>query len=375
MAMQRRGAPILWAFISIIAIIAVGGVVAIQWASSEIKHRITEVLGPNGSAEQIEVGFHSIHLTKVRLGAPSGWPTTDALRAERIDIEPDWRAWFSHRLHLKSVDVDGFYESALRTKDGKLIVLPGLKENIANMAEAHQEDHPSANDAPRAPLAVQVDQIALHHGQLDFYDEKIASPPFPVHMDAFNAMLTHVDFPGLTSHSTIQIAANLGGGKLALDGWTEFATRDAQIAITLSHVDAKTLEPYLLHGQKATIQSGTVDMTMNWNVASSMLHAPGRLTLSNLQIQPKNDGPASALSSISKKAAIAALKDDNGRIDINFELEGNLRDPKFSIDEDWYKRVGTGFAKAAGVSVEDVGKNAGDAAKNIGNALKGLIGH
>jgi hypothetical protein len=256
-------------------------------------------------------------------------------------------------------------------------VLPGLKENVAQMAQAHEANHPEAtlpNGEPSQPLEVQIDQIAFHNGQLDFYDEKIASPPFAVHLDAFNATLGSLDFPSLSKRSTLDISARMGGGKLALNGWVEFDTRDSQIAISLAGIDAKTMQPYLLRGEKATIESGTVDMTMNWNVTSYALHAPGKLTLTNFHIQPKSDGPIGALASIPKKAAIEALKNDQGRIEINFELAGNLRDPKFSIDEDWYKRIGTGLAKAAGVTVEGVGKGAGDAAKNIGNALKGLIG-
>jgi hypothetical protein len=115
-------------------------------------------------------------------------------------------------------------------------------------------------------------------------------------------------------------------------------------------------------------------MSMNWNVASYSLHAPGRLTLSNFHVGPTSNGPIGALAAIPKKAAIEALKNDQGRIEINFELAGNLRDPKFSIDEDWYTRIGAGLAKAAGVTVEGVGKGAGDTAKSIGNALKSLIG-
>jgi hypothetical protein len=221
---------------------------------------------------------------------------------------------------------------------------------------------------------VQVDQINFHDGQFDFFDAKVAKPPYATHLDQFNATVGSLDFPALSNPSTLRITANMGGGTIALDGWIRFDTRDSHFTLAMSGVDAKTMQPYLLRGQKTTISAGTVDMNLDWNVSGYQLHAPGKLSLSNLEIAPQTDGPIGALTSIPKKAAVAALKDDQGRIDINFELEGDLRDPKFSLDEDWNKRVGAGLAKVAGVTVEDVGKTAGDTAKGIGNALKSLIG-
>lgn len=375
MGLQRRATRVTIVVLAVIAAIAIAGVVAVQWASTEIKQRITQVLGPNGSAERIEVGLYTVHLEKVRLGAPAGWPAADSLRAERIDIVPDWPAWFSHRLHFRSVDIYTFYQSALRTREGKLVVLPGLRENVERMSQARQVEHPSSETVPRSPLEVDVDQITLHDGQFDYFDEKIASPPFAVHMDAFNASIGSLNFPALSKRSTLRIAAKMGGGTLALDGWLQFDTRDSEFTIALTGVDAKTLQPYLLRGQKATITSGTLDLSLHWQVQSYVLHAPGKLSLNHLEIEPQGGGPVNALASIPKKAALNALKNDQGRIDINFELAGDLRDPKFSIEEDWYKRMGAGFAKAAGVTVEGVGKTAGDAAKDIGSALKSLIGH
>lgn len=373
MRAQPRGKRIAAIVLGIIVLLVIAGLLALRWAEGEIRQRIVDVLGPNGSAEQIDVGLHAVELRNVRLGAPAGWPAADSLRATTIHIVPDWPAWFSHRLHLKSVVVDQYYQSALRTASGQLKILPGLKDNVIRMTQARDANHePSVQ--PVHKTDVQIDRIEFHNGQFDFYDAKIAKPPFPVHMSNFNATIVNLQFPALTDRSTIQIGADMGGGKMALDGWMEFATRDSQIGLTLSSVEAQTLRPYLLRGQKVDIASGTIDLSLNWTVQDNQLNAPGKLTLNHLQVANSSGGALGDLAALPKKAAVEALKDDNGRIDLNFVLSGDLNDPQFSIDEDLSKRVGAGVAKALGVTVEGVGKGAGDAAKGIGNALKSLLG-
>ncbi|CAB3797528.1 DUF748 domain-containing protein [Pararobbsia alpina] len=373
MRAQPRGKRIAVIVLSIVVLLGLAVLIAMRWAAGEIKGRIVEVLGPNGSAEQIDVGLYTVHLRNVRLGAPAGWPAADSLRAATIDIIPDWPAWFSHRLHLKSVVVDQYYQSVWRTTNGQLGILPGIRDNLTRMTQAHDADQ-GPSDQPRHKTIVQIDRIEFRQGQFDFFDEKIAKPPYTVHMSNFNATIVNLQFPALTDRSIIQINADLGGGKMALDGWMEFATRDSQIGLTLSGVEAKTLQPYLLKGQKVAIASGTIDLTLNWTVQNGRLNAPGKITLNHLQVANKTAGPLGELETLPKKAAVEALKDDNDRIDLNFVLSGDLNDPKFSIDEDLSKRIGAGVAKALGVTVEGVGKGAGDAAKGIGNALKSLIG-
>ena len=373
MRTQRQGKRIAVIAGVIVVLLALAGLLAIRWFNGEIKQRIVDILGPNGGAEEIDVGFRTIHLSKVHFGAPAGWPASDSLRADSIDIVPDWRAWFSHQLHLRSIVVDHYYQAALRTSDGGLQILPGLKDNITRMTDQHDADQEPSVE-PKHKTDFLIDRIEFRNGDFDFFDEKIAKPAYVVHLHNFNATIGDLHFPGMSDHSTIQIASEMGGGKLALDGWMTFATRDSQITLAMNGVDAKTLQPYVLKGQKTAIASGTVDMSLNWTVQNGQLNAPGKLSLNHLEVAQSNSGPLGALATLPKKAAVEAIKNDNDQIVVNFVLTGDLNDPKFSIDDDMSKRIGAGVAKAVGVTVEGVGKGAGDAAKGLGGALKSLIG-
>ncbi|MBV8627524.1 MAG: hypothetical protein JO371_06585, partial [Paraburkholderia sp.] len=74
------------------------------------------------------------------------------------------------------------------------------------------------------------------------------------------------------------------------------------------------------------------------------------------------------------RAAVAALKAHKGAITLHFVLEGNLRDPKFQLNENLMTALRTGFAQALGVSAEGVAKGAGQTAKGIADALRNLFG-
>jgi hypothetical protein len=109
------------------------------------------------------------------------------------------------------------------------------------------------------------------------------------------------------------------------------------------------------------------------NIHDYRIHAPGTLTLNHLQISDTGNGLDTFLS-IPTKAAVAALKDRKDQIKLDFVLDGDLRDPKFSLQESLSKKLAAGFAKALGVSVEGVAKGTGDTVRGIGNALKSLLG-
>jgi hypothetical protein len=152
------------------------------------------------------------------------------------------------------------------------------------------------------------------------------------------------------------------------------ATKDSQTRTTLRSVDVSTLDPYLLKkaGAKAAVTGGTIDLTLDATVRDYRIHAPGTLTLNHLQISDTGN-PLDTFMSIPTKVAIAALKSGHEEIKLDFVLDGNLRDPKFSLNESLMKKLAAGFAKALGVSAEGVAKGAGDTVKGIGNALMNML--
>ncbi|WP_244815111.1 DUF748 domain-containing protein [Caballeronia sp. Lep1P3] len=373
MAASRARPMALWAvgIVVAMAVLVVGG-----WffVAHQMKERIRETLGPNGSIDEIDVGFGQVTLSRVRLRGPQDWPASDALRAERIVLDVDMRAALSNRVHLRNVSVDNYYLSIVRSADGRVSMLPGLKET-ARTADATPDDRAAA----RAQEEKLIDRVSFERGAMEFFDASVQKPPYRVLISDARASVDHLHLPALTDRTTLAMNGSIKGpshtGAVSWGGWMVIANKDSQTRATLKSVDISTLDPYLLKkaGAKAAVTGGTIDMTVDATVHNYRIHAPGSLTINHLQISD-GDSPLDTFLSIPTKAAIAALKDRKNEIKLDFVLDGDMRDPKFSLSESLSKKLAAGFAKALGVSAEGVAKGAGETVRGIGNALKNLLG-
>jgi Domain of Unknown Function (DUF748) len=370
MSKGKRWAVVAGGVLLVLIVVVVG---ALQFAQREVKARVIAALGPLGSAETIDVGLTSVHLTNVLLKAPPDWPAGDPLRADEITLTPDIRDLIARRMHIRNVVVRGFDIAVLRTKDGTIRLMPNLRETV------NQSGTEASGAAASIPREKQIDHISFEQGNFHFYDMTVGPPAFKVTVSDANATVDNLHLPTLTDPTHVNVTGSIKGpahtGTVSFGGWIKVASKDSQTTSKLRGVDIVMLDPYLIKkaGAKAQVTGGTVDLTVDSTVSNYQLHAPGTLTIHNLQLA-ESGNPLDTFMSIPTKAAVAALKSHNGDITLHFVLDGNLRDPKFSVQEGLMKRIGNGFAKALGVSVEDVAKGAGETVKGLGNALKNLLG-
>jgi Domain of Unknown Function (DUF748) len=369
-SIPKRVAIVVVSIVLVVLVVILGGLFYVQY---EVKQRVTAALGPLGSAERIDVGLTTVRLTQVRLKPPPGWPAPDVLRADQITIVPDIHDLIARRMHIRSVTVTGFDLSVVRTPGGSIDILPNLKESL-NRSDAS----PNAG-GPSIPREKVVDHVGFEQGTFDFYDFTVSKPAYKVAVTNANASVDNLQLPALSNPTTVAVTGSIAGpshtGTVSFDGWIKIASKESQTTSTLHGVDVVMLDPYLLKktDAKAQITGGTLDMTVQSTVSNYQLHAPGTVTLHHLQLADTGS-PLDTFLSIPTKAAIAALKSRSGDITVHFVLEGNLRDPKFSVNDSLLTKLGTGFAQAMGVSVEGVAKGAGETVKGLGNALKNLLG-
>jgi hypothetical protein len=354
---------------------ALGGLYALQHA---VKSRVAETLAPIGSAGSIDVAFtlSSVELSDVHIKAPPGWPAADALYARRITVTPDLRAFLAHRVHIRDITVRDFTMNVLRRANGSIQILPNLREAMQSEAAAPASGTPASPSMPAEKL---IDHVAFEHGAFVFYDRSVSDPPYQITVSDANATVDHIHLPALTEPTQVSVTGAIRGpqhiGQVSFSGWVRIASKDSQTTTTLRGVDIATLDPYLLRkaSTKAQISSGTLDLDITSTVTAWRLHAPGTVTLHHLQLAPSS-GPLDTFLAIPTRVAVAALKAHNGDITLHFVLDGNLRDPKFRLDENLTMQLRAGFSKVLGVSAEGVVQGAGQTAKGLADALRNLLG-
>ena len=359
--------------IALLVIAALGTLYALQ---REAKAYVERALAPVGTAASVKVAFNlsSVELTDVRLKPPPDWPTADTLHAARVTITPDLRALLSHRVHIRDVTVNDFTMTVLRRESGLILILPNLRESMAQDARTAS----GAQGESSTPQEKAIDHIVFKNGAFEFYDRSVSNPPWRVTVNRARASVDNVHLPALMEPTRVSVVGDVVGrehtGRVTFDGWVRIANKDSETHTTLRGVDVKSIEPWLLKkaGAKANVSGGTLDLDLTSTVRGYRLHAPGTVTLHNLQLAESHDAVDTFLS-IPTRAAVAALKAHKGEITLHFVLEGNLRDPKFKLNENLMTALRAGFAQALGVSAEGVAKGAGQTAKGIADALRNLF--
>ena len=387
----------------VIGILAVGSAMALQFATQSLRNRVVALLGPTGHADHIAVSLSRVTLDGVVIKAPAGWPAEDTLRARQIVLQPDLWQLLSHKVLIKQADLYDAYLSILRTDNGKISLLPNFQTSAAHKESGKQAgnetDNASGNNAGisvsgasssassgdgangaavKQKYAVDLEGLTFHGGSLDFFDATVAKPPFRIALTQMESQIGPLHFPSTSARTNFSINGLLmgpkGNGPVHISGWAIFQDQQSDIRTQFTNVDIQALQPYLdKRSKQVNVQSGTMTLDVHSVVQNHRLDANGNVTLNNLQLG-RGDGPISLLESIPREAAIAALKDRQNRISLDFTLQGDLSDPKFSLNEDIATRLAAGLAKSLGISAEGVARSANDTTKNLGGALLNLIG-
>ncbi|TCS37408.1 uncharacterized protein DUF748 [Paucimonas lemoignei] len=366
---QRRLARFAAITLVVLLVLAGAGFFGLRYATSLLKSQVEAALGENSQVGAIHVGWSAIEVQDLRIRAPRDWPAQETLHAARIVIVPDLRGLLSDRSHIKihSITIDDAYLSVLRTRNGRLRLLPSLLE-----AKKAPEEKGGGN-----AVEVSIGKIELRGSQVEFYDASIKQPAHRIRLDALHVTAEQLNVPSLSGRTEVRIDGIVKGikrdGKLTIVGWLEMTNKNSKLDTRLSGVDLLTLQPYLIKAAETGVKRGTLDLQLQSTVTANRLHAPGKITLIDLELSEKGGGFGTFMG-LPRQAVVAGLKDRNNRITVQFTLEGRLDDPRFSLNESFAKTIGAATAGLLGISIEGLAKQLGNAPQSIGSALKNLFG-
>lgn len=331
-------------------------------AAKALKTQIEDALGPESTVGDISLGLFSVTVTDLRIKAPPAWPVEESLHAQRIVVAPDWFALLSGRVGVRYIHANGVKQSVLRDGSGRMRVLPSLLER---KKDKDAEDTPSPE--------VIIGETVLSDVTLDFYDATVRKPPYRVRLENVELRLGRLHLPDLKGRTPLELTGIIkgrhGDGSYSLQGDIELASRDSELITTMRDVDLTTLQPYLVHAADTGVKRGALDLNLRATVKNRHLDAKGTLMLHDLVLDDRG-----SFMGLPRQAAVNMLKNERKDIQIQFSLQGNLDDPRFSINESLATRFSAGLAESLGVSVGGLGKSVGNAASGIGSALKGLLG-
>lgn len=348
---------------------------AYQFALRTIKSEIEKTLGAQGEVQEIRANLTGVEIVGLRMKAPPTddnsakrltWPAADQLRAERILIKPSFGDLLTGKIGLQLIRIEGAYISMLRTREGQMKVLPGLLDTRATSKPAKGNEAPQAE---KSPTAITIQRIELANGIIEFYDASIRTTPHKLRLEQITAAIDKIRLPELTGMSTINLAGVVKGtrqdGKISISGMAELASKESGLSSHLRGVDLIPFQPYLLKATEAGIKKGSLDLDLNTSLKKGILHAPGTLTIKDLELTSTNG----TLMGMPRNAVVGLMKNRDGKITLKFVLDGNINDPKFSLNENMAKKFSSSMAETLGISIEGLARGVGSVG---GSAAKGL---
>ena len=377
--MPSRPKRRLFIVLTLVTVVIVGGFAAWQFAIRSLKSQVEQALGPRGEVREIRVGLTGIEIFDIRIRAQkdSGWPSEDELRAQRIVVTPHIVDLLTAKLSIDSILIEGAYIAMLRTPSGQIKVIPSLLETRTGAEEKPAPDPAKKPSDGKAATQISIGKILLAGGIIEFYDASIRSTPVKLRLEQIDASIGKLLLPDLTGHTAIKIDGVLKGnrqdGKLAIDGSIELATKDSGFSTKLRGIDMTVLQPYLIQAAETGVRRGTLDLDLKSSVTKGKLRAPGTLTLADLELASSSG----TFMGLPRSATIRMMKDKKGRISAKFVLEGDINDPKFSLNEQMATRLGSSLASTLGISLESLAKGVGSvgsgSAKGIGESVGKLL--
>lgn len=384
-------------------LLALAGLLFAGWRAAlhKLKDEVIEALGPEAEVRELRVAWPGVVVIEdLRLKAPKQWPAQETLRADRVEIVPALRSLTTERAIVDEVNIEGAYLSVLRTREGKLVLLPTLIDR------AKQNSDKSDGPGKKRRL-VTLDRIALKSAVVDFYDASVREPkPVNLRLVDVSASLEDLKLPELDARSALRLDGKVTGdppprdeagknlpprdpddenakkgtakdGTLHVEGWLQVASRESQLKIVLENIDLVALEPYLIKKSETGVKRGRLSLDMTSKVRERRLHAPGRLVLDDLQLDSGGSFRGTFMG-MPRSAVIASLKEGGDKIELDFTLEGDLDNTKFSLNETLATRIAVGTAQSLGLGfvdiIKDVGTFGGDALEATGGAIGSLFG-
>ncbi|MEC5398805.1 DUF748 domain-containing protein [Uliginosibacterium sp. H1] len=310
-----------------------------------LRAQIVAALGQTGEVGEIRVGLARIEIDGLRIRASQrGWPTQDELHAARVFVTPDLRSLLGGRIVVSRIEIEDAALTVLRNRAGMQIV-PALLDKPKQPAAGK----PAGPDAPAGSgPQVRIGHIALRDSRVDFYDATLGGKAQHIPLDELALDLTDLVLPAFDARSQLDVRARVGGqGRLALDGWLVAGTLDSDLQLKLTDTPLKLVGPYLFRKPYGDVKAGTLALDVRSRIDKRRLHAPGHMQLSGLELGGVAGFTREAAAVFARSRGLDA--DTKRPVALDFTVQGNLDDSRFSLNEAIYGQAGKALVQLVGL--------------------------
>jgi hypothetical protein len=336
--------------IGIIAILLiVGYLFASYYAVKFIQARLQQVVSPGLTIAEIEIKTTYLSARGIRYEDPLSKKRIFLI--EEMRVYPDLFSFLKGTLRIRECLILRPSFFFYRSREGSFIgpwTTMEKKERGKEIADDREREG-------KESIPIKIDRFRIRKGSVDFEDRKMGEPPAQIQLRELDLELKNIQYPFISSHSSIELKGKIRGrkrdGNIYAEGWIDLKNMDMETSFKVQEIDIKIFEPYYRRRVSAEIEEGQTNMEAKIGVKKRMIDAPGQLELFDLHI--KEGG---TVLWIPAKILVSLLKNKGNRIQIQFHVKGDMDDPQFNLQETFLTRVAVSLAEALGIPIMVVGE-------------------
>jgi hypothetical protein len=349
--------------LGIVVILLIGGYLLLSfYAVKFIQARLQRVTGPGLTISEISV--KPTHLSAKGIQYEDPVSKRRFLLIEEIRIFPNLSSFLRRTLGIRECVILRPSFFFYRSREGNFTGpwTPEKKKNEGGVSKDQGEEK-------RESIYIKVEKFRIQKGSVDFEDRKMGEPPSQIQLRELDLELKNVQYPFISSHSPVELKGKIIGkkkdGNISFKGWLDLKTIDMETSFQVGEVEIKVFEPYYRKRVTAEIDSGTINMESKIALKNRVIDAPGHLELVALHL--KEGG---TVFWIPAKMLVSFLENHGDRISVKFQVQGNLDDPQFNLQETILTRIAISMAETLGIPIKVVGETL---MKGTGKGAEGLI--
>jgi hypothetical protein len=359
--MKKNLKIILISILSIFVILGVTVFIFVRNANRILRAELESALGKNFSVEEINLRWNNVEAVGATFRDDEG---KEVFKADDLLLKADFIGLLKKKYIISDLLMKNPYALVETNRKGKLI-------NTYNLR--------TGKEKKKAGPSFLIKHLKIQNGAIDYLDGKVSRIPVLTKLREIEFESQGIAFPADEDFTSFSLRAaipgEMGTGILTSKGKIKLKTLDTDSTIDIKGLDVTGFKPYFHKEGEVGVARGFLDLDMKLRISSRKINAPGRAVLRDLQFE-SGSGVKEQFMSIPRGLVVSFLKNHNDQIVIDFTLNGDLDNPRFSLRQNIIEKMTLGIASRLGLPVKQIGESiivlGTEGMKEAGKGVKGL---
>ncbi|MFN2361037.1 MAG: DUF748 domain-containing protein [Marinobacter sp.] len=265
---------------------------------------------------------------------------------ENLRLEPVEYNVAPARLEIGTVTLMGPAVNLVRESGGGHNVQRIIRSSEPESADEPASEDRNSEDDEESSFIFRIGQVMLEEGNVAYTDRTL-DPAFATRFDQLRGSVT-----GLSNVAPQQGKVSIQGrigevSRMAFDGTLGTLGTDdtSNLTLSLEGVSLPILSPYFGRYLGYGVDSGKLNLEMDYELSGTSLEAGNHLVLDRLELG--GAVPSEQAVNAPVRLGLALLRDSDDVIEIDLPISGNLEDPDFRIGHVVMRAFVNVVAKAA----------------------------